>query len=107
MHLVACIVGIINTLLWLLSTLGAKPILPVSYDTQCMITEFMHRYFGWYFQYGIGQVISIAVLLLIVGRFVYDLIKKKKNTKATIVCSVIGFVLNLVWVLDFCVSWYV
>ena len=106
-NIVICIVGIINTLLWLLSTLGSKPILPISYDTQCMITEFMHRYFGWYFQHRIGQTISVIMILLLVFNLVYNLIKKKKNTKKTTVYFITGFVVNFIWVMDYVFSWYV
>lgn len=91
--IIITIIGIINTLLWLLSTLGSKPILPISYDTSCKITEFMSFYFGWYFQYGIAQIISTLMILLLI----YKLIQKRTKIKF----SIIGFIVNFIWMIDY------
>lgn len=93
MNIITLIIGIIHTILWLLSTLGSKPILPISYEASCKITEFMTCYLGWYFQYGIAQIISILLIIYLV----YALIKKKIRVPLFI----FGFIFNFIWVLDY------
>lgn len=97
-NVIVYIIGIINTILWILSTLGSKalgstPIIPISYETVFKITEFMSFYFDWYFLYEIAQTISTLVILY----SFYQLIKKNIKLKSFI----IGFFLNFLWIMDY------
>lgn len=97
-NVIVYIIGIINTILWILSTLGSKalgskPIIPISHKTVFKITEFMSFYFDWYFLYEIAQTISTLVILY----SFYQLIKKNIKLKSFI----IGFFLNFLWIMDY------
>lgn len=92
MNILFFVIGFINTILWFLSTLGSK-ITIVSYDVTCQITEFFNNYFGWYFQYGIAQVISIIIIFFII----FNLFKKKVSIPKIIAI----FIFNFLWIIDY------
>lgn len=87
------LVGLINTVFWFLSSLGANPILPVSYETACKITEFMSAYLGWYFTYNIGSTISVLAIIYMIYRLVRKNIKLKT--------FIFGFIINSFWLLSY------
>lgn len=87
------LVGLINTVFWFLSSLGANPILPVSYETSCKITEFMSEYLGWYFTYNVGSTISVLAIICMV----YRLVRKDIRLRTFI----FGFIVNSFWLLSY------
>lgn len=85
----ALIIGVINNILWALFSLGIYALKWIPHDILCTITEFMHKYFLWYFDWKIAHLLSLAAIVYAV----YELIRGKMGWAMFLFC----IFLNAAW----------